>query len=416
MIMKGLKLYNESRSLITRLTLLLTLLLGGATSAWADDPYVNKLTFENSSIPSGWSDLGGSTKYDNNYLTATASYSLVKLTSSNKVNLVSGQKIVIVAQTSDNREGATYGIRYEHKSSSSFNGTGGTVYSGSTYFPSTGTDYTITINIESNQNDYIAFWYYGRVKIKSIDFQASEEEAEEITELTFDENADIPEGFSSLTEATSVPDIYVKYTPVNGWNTICMPFQLKGSNEEYSDIMNDIFGEERWKAYSLKSYADGVLSFKLRTQYLGMSANTPYLVYTTNPPIKPEVGFNFQNIDITYSTNLGYNSSETNGVTFQGTYAPKDVGTLTGCYGVTSDGHIAKGGSGAYMKGYRAYFTGITDSEVKMMILEGDDETDLGFVKMVDENAKDVYTLTGQKVQKGRKGIYIVNGKKVVIK
>ena len=88
-------------------------------------------------------------------------------------------------------------------------------------------------------------------------------------------------------------------------------------------------------------------------------------------------------------------------------------------YGLTPGGKIMKAGSGASLKGYRAYFTGISapSTGVKMIVIDEEGgETDLGIVKMVDEKANDVYTLAGQKVQKGRKGIYIVNGKKVVIK
>lgn len=90
----------------------------------------------------------------------------------------------------------------------------------------------------------------------------------------------------------------------------------------------------------------------------------------------------------------------------------------SGSYGLTPSGQIRKAGSGASLKGYRAYFTGISaPSGVKMIVIDEEGgETDLGIVKMVDEKANDVYTLAGQKVQKGRKGIYIVNGKKVVIK
>lgn len=103
---------------------------------------------------------------------------------------------------------------------------------------------------------------------------------------------------------------------------------------------------------------------------------------------------------------------------FQGTYAPIEGAMPDGSYGLTPSGQIRKAGSGASLKGYRAYFTGISaPSGVKMIVIDEEGgETDLGIVKMVDEKANDVYTLAGQKVQKGRKGIYIVNGKKVVIK
>ena len=79
-----------------------------------------------------------------------------------------------------------------------------------------------------------------------------------------------------------------------------------------------------------------------------------------------------------------------------------------------------KAGTGAAIKGYRAYFTGIsapaTGAHISIVIDDEGGTTDLGFVKMVDPEAENVYTLSGQKVKKGSKGIYIVNGRKVVIK
>ena len=79
-----------------------------------------------------------------------------------------------------------------------------------------------------------------------------------------------------------------------------------------------------------------------------------------------------------------------------------------------------KAGTGAYVKGYRAYFTGISaptpGARISFVIEDDGETTDLGFVRMVDPEAKDIFTLSGQKVEKARKGIYIVNGRKVVIK
>ena len=71
------------------------------------------------------------------------------------------------------------------------------------------------------------------------------------------------------------------------------------------------------------------------------------------------------------------------------------------------------------MKAFHAYFTGISApaSGARLIVIEDDGEaTNLGFVQMVDPEAKGVYTLSGQKVESAGKGIYIVNGKKVVIK
>lgn len=210
--------------------------------------------------------------------------------------------------------------------------------------------------------------------------------------------------------------VQFKYTAKNGWNTICVPFIL---NDTY---LNQIFGSD-WKAYTFSSYSDGVISFQKKSSSFAVS--TPYLVYTENADDVDENKIYLKSAYINTSNYSSANMTQTKGgATFQGTLDTKYYEAEDNWYGVTPAGRIMKAGTGAYVKGYRAYFTGVSapsdpasGGEVKMFILDDDDiPTDLGFVKMVDENAKEVYNLAGQKVQKGRKGIYIVNGKKVVIK
>lgn len=145
-----------------------------------------------------------------------------------------------------------------------------------------------------------------------------------------------------------------------------------------------------------------------------MAAGTPYVVYVENAESAP---FIIENVYVGYTSGSNVTKGDAK---FQGTFAPIAAGAMTGNYGLTPSGKIMKAGAGASLKGYRAYFTDISAPStggVKMIVIDEEGgETDLGIVKMADEKAGDVYTLAGQKVQKGRKGIYIVNGKKVVIK
>ena len=223
------------------------------------------------------------------------------------------------------------------------------------------------------------------------------------TDVVLDENSTDRPGSSVYGRV-----LHMKYAAKNGWNTICVPFIL---NETYLD---QIFGSD-WKAYAFSGYSDGAISFQKKSSSFVVS--TPYLIYAENANDVDKDKIYLKSASITISNYSSANMTVTkNNASFIGTLDPKAKGTLEGYYGVTGDGHIAKGGSGAFMRGYRAYFS-LPEAEVHSLVFDGEGgETDLGFVKIVDENAKDVYTLTGQKVQKGRKGIYIVNGKKVVIK
>jgi len=227
----------------------------------------------------------------------------------------------------------------------------------------------------------------------------------EIIEPTFVLNED--EDVSSSKPTCSSAVIKVFYTPKAGWNTIVMPFSMS------STYMEQIFGAD-YTAYALTSYADGALTF---TKYNTLSTSTPYLVYAPNAVAHPE-GVYLQNVSV-YSSNWtsSYLSQQKGDACFKGTFAPMSAGSLTGKYGVTNGGGIAKAGDGASMKGYRAYLELPAGASARILVIDDDGETtDLGFVKLVDQEAKAVYNLSGQRVEKGRKGLYIVNGKKVVVK
>lgn len=223
------------------------------------------------------------------------------------------------------------------------------------------------------------------------------------TPYVFDENSDV----NPVINKNSV--VRIIYTAQAGWNTIVMPFSLDDS----PSYMNTIFGEG-WTAYAIKSYENRELSFE-STTYL--PTTTPFLIYAPNAVAHPE-GVYLQAVSAG-SYNWGHgNINQTKGnATFKGTFAPIAAPGMDGKYGITNAGKLGKGNSSASIKAYHAYLEIAGDAPVRILTLDSDGTpTDLGFVKIADQDAKAVYNLQGQKVEKGRKGIYIVNGKKVVIK
>lgn len=236
----------------------------------------------------------------------------------------------------------------------------------------------------------------GTLESDKVDVVVSE------TPYVFDENSDVNPVISS----NSV--VKVKYTARQGWNTIVMPFSLSSSPA----YMNSIFGEG-WKAYYIDGSGEGTISFKSTTY---MATTTPFIVYAPNAESHPD-GVYLQNVSAG-SYNWGHaNINQTKGdVTFKGTFAPIAAPGMEGKYGVTSDGKIVKGGSNASIKAYHAYFEVSAGSGIKGFVIDGEDATDIGLVQMVEGSDKPVYNMSGQKVQKAQRGIYIINGKKVVIK
>ena len=199
--------------------------------------------------------------------------------------------------------------------------------------------------------------------------------------------------------------VVVKYTAKKGWNTICLPFALTDEN------LTALFGEG-YKVYEFYQYKDGELGFRIASRRY---AGYPYIVYCETVPTIEEPGYLETYVSFTSSEKY----DEYNGARFQGTFAPMPTGTMEGKYGVTPAGKIQKGGANAWMKGYRAYFELPEDVNPSKLAITIDGQTiatGIDAVEMLNELNGNVYDLQGRKVNSAKKGIFIQNGKKIVVK
>ena len=399
--MKHLFTSSLSKSLLPKLALSLALILMGNVNIWGGD--ILSISFADNNFLADWDNGGTYNKITYNSFGTSEdgiysqnSYSTYSLTSKKIIKLDVEQKIVLNASLYPETGSSAPSLQI-------FVSTDGTTWNQKVSWTSDFTygvfkDYTYEVANDYSDGCYIQI-RAKRIKIKSLEIQAAPEDL-----TTIDEDVD-PGEFK-----TGTSNVTVKYTAKVGWNSICVPIQLRTYTINH---LTSIFGDG-FKAYTLSSYDNGTLTFAPIAASGYVQANTPLVVYAPNAS-GSQSNFVANSASVTYSSNPSATAGD---ATFQGTYAPIAKGAMTGNYGLTPSGKIMKAGSGASLKGYRAYFTGISaPSGVKMIVIDEEGgETDLGIVKMVDEKANDVYTLAGQKVQKGRKGIYIVNGKKVVIK
>ena len=233
--------------------------------------------------------------------------------------------------------------------------------------------------------------------------------AVEITETTYVFDEDSAE--NPVISTASV--VKVKYTAQKGWNTIVMPFSLSGSPE----YMNAIFGEG-WTAHAIESCENGTLNFTKPQTY--MATSTPFLVYAPNAEAHPD-GVYLQSVSAgSYNWNHSNITKTVGDATFKGTFAPIAAPALEGKYVMAAYGTFAQLDATASIKAYHAYIEMAEGATLQTITIDGNDiegiTTDLSFVKLLPGTNHDVYTLSGQKVQRAQKGIYIVNGRKVVIK
>ena len=105
-------------------------------------------------------------------------------------------------------------------------------------------------------------------------------------------------------------------------------------------------------------------------------------------------------------------------VTFVGRFSPVVLTAAANANAyVVSSNTLYQVTSDVNVKAYRGYFTVDTTSGVKNFVLDfGNGETTS--IEALESETRDkvIYNLAGQRVQKAQKGIFIVNGKKVVIK
>ena len=206
-----------------------------------------------------------------------------------------------------------------------------------------------------------------------------------------------------------LPVAVLNYTPKNGWNTIGVPFQLT------NDILTTIFGEG-WKAYELTGYSNNEISFSQTTNFV---AGYPYIIYAEAAP--QEASFKLENLYISSDTEK---EDVRGGLAFRSTFAPIVPGQLTEWWGVTNQGRIQPAGSGASLKALRGYFymnasapeTNLNEARIVYINLDGT-VTAISSVKAQLKADGNTYDLSGRKLTGNLKqGVYIQNGKKIVIK
>ncbi|MCM1108186.1 MAG: Ig-like domain-containing protein [Clostridium sp.] len=190
-----------------------------------------------------------------------------------------------------------------------------------------------------------------------------------------------------------------------GWNTVCLPFAVRA--EEIC---------EGAVAQAFVSCDEAGLNF---APVEAMEANTPYLIYC---PEAVAAGKEFKGVTLVAG---GAGSVAQGDFTFSGTY--EATVDMVGKYGVaTLDGvdKVTKGAASSTLHGTRAYFT-TTRADVQSIALNflDGDATGIAPVAGVANRTMEVYTLSGVQLCGGaksleglQKGIYIVNGKKQVIK
>jgi hypothetical protein len=196
----------------------------------------------------------------------------------------------------------------------------------------------------------------------------------------------------------------------NGWNSICLPFNMSAFDFENSTDT---------KLQALASYDGEVLNFE---EVENSEANVPYLVYITGDNTEDGMfhGFNIG----TEVFAADPQAQCRGGFCFQGNYTPSFP--MRNRYGVADHGaegqFIQKGGEKSTLPATGAYFTASGKPASVKLNLGGEvTGIDSNGVIISDSTSAPVYDLKGVRVSNGSleglpKGLYIQGGKKVYVK
>lgn len=196
----------------------------------------------------------------------------------------------------------------------------------------------------------------------------------------------------------------------NGWNSICLPFNMSAFDFENSTDT---------KLQALASYDGEVLNFE---EVENLEANVPYLVYITGDNTEDGMfhGFNIG----TEVFAADPQAQCRGGFCFQGNYTPSFA--MRNRYGVADHGaegqFIQKGGETSTLPATGAYFTASGKPASVKLNLGGEvTGIDSNGVIISDSTSAPVFDLKGVRVSNGSleglpKGLYIQGGKKVYVK
>ena len=244
-------------------------------------------------------------------------------------------------------------------------------------------------------------------------------------------NADIIAANNGKTDQTVV--LSDRTLSKNGdWNTLCLPFDVTAA--QIAESTHPLYGAtiKELNASTSNLAADGTLTLNF-TEATSIEAGRPYIVKWSEGSDISDPVFTGVTIDNSDEAKARMTVTSADGkVKFVGQWSPFSIGdTSTGDYDgdlneilyVASGNQIGYSAVARTLKSCRAHFwvkaNGAQAGARSIDINYGDGETtSIILVNATSRTADGIYTLDGRKLSDmpTRKGIYIVNGKKIVVK
>lgn len=248
--------------------------------------------------------------------------------------------------------------------------------------------------------------------------------------VTISQYTILEETSTTAPTAQSDVDVLVRRTiKANEWSTICLPFAMTA--EQITSAFGTGVQVKDFNGIESMTEGDDIVAIEVKFNDVNaIEANHPYVIKLTSKAITYEDGFIVEGVDIAPTGELSVDKDETKVkvgsklYTFYNSF----VGTYVAGTTVPENGLFLNGNQFWYsngstiMKGFRGYFSFMDVlSEVAnastRIGFNFDETTGIKEIHDSNKNVEGTYDLQGRKVEKPtNKGLYIVNGHKVVIK
>lgn len=209
--------------------------------------------------------------------------------------------------------------------------------------------------------------------------------------------------FSVPTQLTGKTVTYTRTFPNTSWNAWFVPFVVDAAN---SDVT----------FYKISNTQTGTYNITVEEVTEGtIEANTPYLVKAKEA--NKEVTFTATNTTVSATSSAVAKTYGSN-YTFTGIYSIKTAATSDETWYALSGGTFYQPNSGASLKPFRFYLDANGAQSPSFSIVVNDDVTGITGTEqsVADLSNTVIYDLQGCRVSNPGKGLYIINGKKVIIK
>lgn len=233
----------------------------------------------------------------------------------------------------------------------------------------------------------------------------------------------LDENSTTIPEASSgAVDVRVKRTiNANSWSTICLPFAMDEAQVKAAFGDDVLLGD--FQDYDTTEDGDNIIGITVNfTSATTIEANHPYIIKVRNAITE----FTVDDVDINADEEdayVEYNNGQTGKKkvvygTFEGTLHAGKTLTENQLFLNSNKFWYSKGST--TINAFRAYFdltdvlTSVENASVRMSVdIDGEETSVEGISASVPEGA--IYDLSGRKLNNvPQKGIYIVNGKKVM--